>query len=361
MKKEPITFLGVGDIIIDREKPETMFQHVGEVLRSGDITFANCDQVYSDKGYLILGHGTHSDPKNIPALLYAGLDVVSLANNHMFDRGEVALLDTMERFKAANLPYVGAGKNLDEAHQPVILERKDTRVGFLAYSSVHPEKSEAKKDSPGVCPIRVWTFYESKTHQQPGGEPRIVTVPYIEDLMAMVEDIRKLRSLVDVIVVSFHWGVHFVPRVIPLYCFDVGHAAINAGADLILGTHTHILKGIEVYKGKVIFYSTNNFACEIGPGALKGSTNQTIPQSVLAWFKSAEVRKTLITKAIIEDGKITRVSFIPCYINDQLEPEIVTRNDTGGKEIFEYMKDISTSEGLKVNFSWDKDEVLISP
>jgi poly-gamma-glutamate capsule biosynthesis protein CapA/YwtB (metallophosphatase superfamily) len=361
MEKGPITLLGVGDIIIDREKPETIFKYVGDVLRSGDIAFANCDQVYSDKGYLIHGHGTHSDPRNIPALHYAGLDVVSLANNHMFDRGAEALLDTMERLKVAGLPYVGAGKNLAEAHLPVILERKGTKIGFLAYSSVHPQESEAKKDSPGVCPIRVWTFYESKPHQQPGGEPQIITVPYIEDLMAMLEDIRKLRSQVDVVVVSFHWGVHFVPRVIPMYCLDVGHAAIDAGADLILGTHTHILKGIEVYKGKVIFYSTSNFASEIGPGALKASEGSSIPRTVLAWFKSPEVRKTLIAKTIIERGKINRVSFIPCFINDQLEPEIVTRNDTRGQEVYDYMKDISKSQGLSVNFSWDGDEVLITP
>src|SRR4030042_5382601 len=110
MKKELITLLSIGDIIIDREKPETIFQHVAGVLRSADITFANCDQMYSDKGYLILGHGTNSEPRNIPALLYAGLDVVSLANNHAFDWGKEALLDTMARLKEAGLPYVGAGK-----------------------------------------------------------------------------------------------------------------------------------------------------------------------------------------------------------------------------------------------------------
>ena len=88
----------------------------------------------------------------------------------------------------------------------------------------------------------------------------------------MVSDIQQLKSQVDVTVISYHWGQHFLPWVIPMYCFDIGHAAVDAGADLILGTHAHMLKGIEVYKGKVIFYSTGNFAIELGPGTIIGKT-----------------------------------------------------------------------------------------
>jgi poly-gamma-glutamate capsule biosynthesis protein CapA/YwtB (metallophosphatase superfamily) len=359
MKKEPITLIGVGDIIIDRKKPDTIFQHVAEVLRAADITFANCDQVYSDKADLVHGHGTPSESRNIPALLYAGLDVISLANNHAFDWGKEALLDTFVRLKEAGLPYVGAGKNIAEARQPVILERKGTKVGFLAYSSVHPKGYEAGDDKPGLAPVRVWTFYEAADHQ-PGTAPRIITIPYKEDVAAMVEDIKKLKSQVDVVVISFHWGVHFVPRVIPMYCFDVGHAAIDAGADLILGTHPHILKGIEVYQGKVIFYSTQNFAAEIGPAqmSMKGGPDM---KRLRSWFRSREVRQTIFAKAIIEDGEIKRVSYIPCYVNNQGQPEIMTRNDPKGQQVFNYMEDISRSEKLPVQFSWDGDEVLIKP
>jgi poly-gamma-glutamate capsule biosynthesis protein CapA/YwtB (metallophosphatase superfamily) len=359
MKREALILLGVGDIIIDRKKPETIFRHVAEVMNSADIVSANCDQVYSDKGYLIHGHGTSSDPRNIPALLYAGFSVLSMANNHVLDRGTEALLDTLARLKAAGLPYVGAGKNMAEARQPVILERKGTRVGFLAYSSVHPKGSEAEDDKPGIAPVRVWTIYE-QVDAQPGTPPRIVTVPYQEDLVAMVKDIKKLKAQVDVAVVYFHWGLHNVPRVIPRYCIDVGHAAVDAGADLILGTHTHILKGIEMYQGKAIFYSTSNFAAEIGPGALQGSAGSSIPAKVLEWFKTPEARKTIIAKAIIEGGKISKVSYLPCYINSRLEPEIMARADKKGQEVYRYMEDISSSEGLPVHFTWAGDEVQIT-
>ena len=106
--------------------------------------------------------------------------------------------------------------------------------------------------------MRASTFYE-QVDWQPGTPPRIVTLANKDDLAAMVEDIKKVRPLVDVLIMSIHWGVHHVPAVIAMYQKEVGHAAIDAGVDIILGHHAHILKAVEVYKGKVIFYSIGNF------------------------------------------------------------------------------------------------------
>jgi poly-gamma-glutamate capsule biosynthesis protein CapA/YwtB (metallophosphatase superfamily) len=107
MKKPAVTFLGVGDVVIDLDQPETAFRHVADVLRSGDITYANCEQALSDKGSPNPRQAIHSEPRNIPAFLYAGFDIVSLANNHTQDWGKEALLDTMSRLKEAGLAYVG--------------------------------------------------------------------------------------------------------------------------------------------------------------------------------------------------------------------------------------------------------------
>jgi poly-gamma-glutamate capsule biosynthesis protein CapA/YwtB (metallophosphatase superfamily) len=137
MKKESITLMGVGDVLIDREQPETIFRHVDRVIRSADIAYANCEQALSDKGIPNPIQAAHHDSRNLKAFLSAGFDVVSLANNHSLDWGKEALTDTFSRLKAAGLPFVGAGYNLAEAHQPVVLERKGNKVGFLAYSSVH--------------------------------------------------------------------------------------------------------------------------------------------------------------------------------------------------------------------------------
>lgn len=360
--------MGVGDILIDREEPETIFRHVAPVLSAADVAFANLEQTYSEKGYLIRGHGTNSEPRNIPPLSYAGFDVVSLANNHTLDWGVENLLDTLERLTAAGLPYAGAGKNLAEARRPIILERKGTTLGILAYSCVHPKGYEAEEDKPGLAPVRVWTIYEQVDYQ-PGTPPRVITMPYKEDLAAMTEDIRQLRQLVDVVIVSIHWGLHIIPKIIPMYCFDIGHAAVDAGADLILGTHPHILKGVEVYKEKVIFYSTGNFACEIGPAQRQKGGDFAVklverygcvPDPECPTYNlSRESRSTLIVKAAIEDGTIKQVSYIPCFVNKYSEPEIVSADSPLGQEVYKYVEDISASEHLPVHFSWDRDEVLV--
>jgi hypothetical protein len=364
MKKGAISLLALGDILIDRENPESIFQYVADVTRAADITFANAEQGFCKNGEPSPIHASYSDPRNIPALLYAGIDVLSLANNHTLDWGTDGLLDSLDRLKTAGLPVVGAGKDLSRARQPVILERKGTKVGFLAYSCTGPDGYEAEEDKPGYAPVRIWTIYE-KLDYQPATPPRIVSFPYKDDLSAMVEDIKKLKTQVDVVIISFHWGQHILPRVIPMYCFEVGHAAIDAGADLILGGHTHILKGIEMYKGKVIFYSLNNFACELGPGTLGLKVNTRNTKKIRQIYGSSshhpEAKATLIAKALIEKGELKQVSYIPCYINKGEEPMIVTQKDLKGQEVFNYIEDISKSEGLPVNFSWDGDEVLISP
>jgi Bacterial capsule synthesis protein PGA_cap len=368
MVNQTVTLFGLGDIIIDREKPETIFQHVADVTSSADITFANGEQMYSDKGIASPVHTLPSNPQNISALLYAGIDVLSLANNHVLDWGPEALLDTIARLNDAGLPTVGAGKNLFEARHPLILERKGVKVGFLAYACTGPQGYEANADKPGHAPVRALTIYEQIDYQ-PGTPPNIITVPYPGDLLAMVEDIQKLKAQVDVAVVSFHWGQHLLPRIIPMYCLDVGHAAVDAGADLILGGHPHILKGIEVYRGKVIFYSMCNFTLEIrpkdwnstgAPSKTKKIYNFPLDPEYPNYPMPRESRATLIVKALIENQGIKRVSYLPCYINKQSEPEIVTRQDKRGQEVFSYMEDISRSENLSVHFSWDGDEVLIS-
>jgi hypothetical protein len=371
MKKEAITLLGTGDLLIDREEPATIFRHVAGVLKSADITFANSEQTFADGGYLIRGHGTNSESRNLPAILSAGFDVISLANNHTLDWGTENLLATLEKLEKAGLPYVGAGRNIDEARRPVILQRKGNRVGFLAFSSVHPKGYEAGEDKPGLSPIRIWTIYE-QTDYQPGTPPRIVTIPYKEDLAAMVDSIKKLKSESDVVIVSMHWGQHIIPRVIPDYCIEVGHAAVDAGADLILGTHTHIGKGIEMYRGKAIFYSTGNFAAEIGP-AQTGAAGAQFPHKLVEEYGAVvdpecptfslphESRRTMIVKSLIEGGAIKRISFIPCFVNKNVEPEIVPRSNPLAGEVYDYFEDISRSEGLSVNFAWDGDEVLVLP
>jgi len=169
-----------------------------------------------------------------------------------------------------------------------------------------------------------------------------------------------------------HCGVHMVPAVVAMYQKEAAYAAIDAGADLVLQHHAHILKGIEVYKDKAIFYGLGNFMVDRvpkEPGLPTGDPFfrnmrelyhiKTIP----GWEKypyHPDARNTVIAKAYIKDKKIEKVTYIPAYINRNAEPEVVTRNNPLSQTVFDYVKQISESEDLKVRLSWEGDEVLIS-
>jgi poly-gamma-glutamate capsule biosynthesis protein CapA/YwtB (metallophosphatase superfamily) len=361
MKKEPITLVGVGDVIIDRPRPETMFRHVSNVLQSADITYANMEQVLSDRGTPDPRQVVHSSSNVVNAYLAHKVDILSLATNHAMDWGEEGLLGTLETLERAKIPHLGAGRNLEEARMPVILERKGVRVGFLNYCTVARPDYAATKNSPGMAFIRVLTLYE-RVDYQPATPPLIISMTHKEDLAYIVESVKKLKTKVDVVVLLVHWGQHMLPAVIPDYCKEIAHAAVDAGADVIIGGHPHILKGIEMYKGAPIFYSLGNFAVELRSDLRERDLEHIAFLHNYYYIQDkTERRKTMIAKLKIEDGAVSRVSYIPAYENDDKEPEIVGRNDPRGMGVFSYVQEISEREGLQVHFEWDGDEVLVLP
>jgi poly-gamma-glutamate synthesis protein (capsule biosynthesis protein) len=375
-KKELVTLIAVGDVSPNRDDPPSIFRHCGDVFQTADIVFGQLESPLSDRGTpMFVNHAPcRLASKNVSALTEkgAGFDVMSFACNHAMDYGWEAFFDTLDSLKKHNIPVVGAGRNIQEAMRPVILERKDTKVGFLAYLSIISPGLVAEEDTPGCAPLRSSHYYE-QVDFQPGSPPRIITKLFPEDRKAMEDEVKKLRSQVDVLVVSMHCGVHFVPAMVAMYQKEAAYAAIDAGADLVLQHHAHILKGIELYKGKTIFYGLGNFALEHSlhfPGKLKpkNPTYRSLREfyhikPIPGWPKyryHPDARNTIIAKAYIQDKKIQKVTYIPAYINPDMEPEVVTRKDPKAQGVFDYVKQISESEDLKANFSWEGDEVSIS-
>jgi len=374
-RQDVLTLVGVGDISPIRDDPPSIFRHCGDVFRTADIVFGQMESPLSDRGtpMFIPGAPKRSPIKNVSALTAegAGFDVMSFACNHAMDYGWEAFFDTLEVLKKHNIAVVGAGKNIEEARKPAILERKGTKVGFLAYISIMPNGLVAEEGIPGCVPLRASHFYQQWDFQ-PGTPPLIITKLFPEDKEAMEEDIARLRPQVDVLVVSMHCGLHMVPTTLAMYQKEAAYAAIDAGADLVLQHHAHILKGIEVYKGKIIFYGINHFAYEFSshPGQPKARdrTYGNIRQfygikPIPGWEKfrfHPDARKTVIAKTYIQNRSIRKVTYIPAYINPDIEPEVVTRKEARAQEVFDYIKQISESQDLEVKFSWDGDEVLIS-
>ena len=263
---------------------------LAEVIGAGDIFMANQEFPFSHRGTPAPDkqYTFRLAPERVSLLQEMGVDIVTLANNHALDYGTEALLDTCEILDEAGIRRVGAGKNLDEARAPVILEAQGKKIGFLGASRVIPVTSwNASSQSPGML-----TTYD----------PAI-----------LLEEIKKLRPLCDYLVVYVHWGIERDERP-QEYQRALGQQYIDAGADLVIGSHPHVLQGIEYYKGKPIVYSLGNFV-----------------------FGSSIPRTALLTA--VWDGEETRLSLTPAVSGGGFTRAVT---DAGEQAAFcQYMTEIS--------------------
>ncbi len=330
-----VTLMAVGDTAPYIEPPESIFQNVKQILSEADIRFVQVERTFSDRGTQFeLSSSPHTkvSPHLISAYTWAGFDVAGLATNHSMDFGPVAALDTIENFKKHNIKTIGTGANIADARKPAIIDKKGIRIAFLGYCSVLLPQYWATENRAGVAPIRAHTYY-APYEFQPGAPARVFTVAEKEDIEAMQDDIRKIRSEVDFVVCSMHWGVHWVPRYIADYQIEVGHAAIDAGCDLIIGHHAHLLKGIEIYKNKPIIYSLGNFAMSRSPGAM----GYCIPEGKYTFAEVYDIHispdytykhkdfyhHSAIAKTEFSmDGNL-KLSMIPVFIEDGPKPTVV--------------------------------------
>jgi poly-gamma-glutamate capsule biosynthesis protein CapA/YwtB (metallophosphatase superfamily) len=367
--KDEISLIATGDIGPLRENSEELFELVKPYIKAADVAIAQLEKNLSERGTIQLNIPrslARTYPRLAGVLADTGFDVVSFASNHTLAFSNDAFYDTLDNLAKAGLKVVGAGRNIQEARKPVIMDVKGTKIGFLAYCSVVPKGFEAWEDKPGLAPVRVNTAYEQEDWN-PGSPAKVYTIPYADDMKAMVNDIKKLRSQVDVLVVSQHWGIHLIPGLIAGYQYEVGHAAIDAGADIIIGHHAHVLKGIEVYKGKVIFFSLCNFVMEHPQKLVKGHVIgdlhrqyglKTDPEYTTYAFP-IDAQKTGMVKCTIKDKKIARVGFIPAMINKNSQPEPLKATDPRGDKVLEYIKWANDTQGIETKFRRQDDEIVV--
>jgi poly-gamma-glutamate synthesis protein (capsule biosynthesis protein) len=217
-------------------------------LKNGDIAVGNLEAP-------IAGGGTEfadkrfrfrADPRSAGALKRAGFSVLTLANNHVMDFGEAALRETTGNLDANGILHPGAGPSLVAARQPAFVQAKGAKIAFLAYSLTHPPEFYATRDRAGTAP----------------GWPGLFRA-----------DIARAKAAADYVVVSFHWGREGAASPRP-YQIAAAHAAVDVGADVVLGHHPHVLQGIERYNRGIILYSLGNFAF--------GSLSRAADRSIIA-------------------------------------------------------------------------------
>ncbi|WP_240353333.1 CapA family protein [Cohnella algarum] len=238
-----VTLAFVGDILpaarvgelMDKNGVDYPFAASKSILEAADITAGNLEAPITERGtpaenkkYVFKGK-----PEYLAGLKNAGFDIVSLANNHTLDQGWEGLSDTMDHLNDAGIQHVGAGRDDTEAFTPVYIESNGITVAYIGVTNIVPVTEwKADKNNPGVAEAY--------------------------DLTRSKAAIQAARKLADVVVVMVHWGEELNENPVERQT-DRSHAFIDAGADLVIGSHPHILQGFESYKGKWIAYSLGNF------------------------------------------------------------------------------------------------------
>ncbi len=344
-----LTLIAGGDVGPIIEPVDRLAELVAPVLREADFRIAQCERSYSERGcyqeWRTIPGGLHTrqHPRLASVFQAAGINLISLASNHMLDWGYDPLFDTIDLFRKMGIPTIGGGRNAEEARRPAIIEKNGVKVAILGYCSVLRDGQAAGANKPGIAPIRASTSYDPIDFQ-PGSPPNIISVPLEEDIVAMQEDIKKAKEQADSVVIFIHWGIRWVPKIVAAYQPPVAYAAIDAGADIILGHHSHVPKAVEIYKGKACFYSIGNLMTT-------GSHDKRLPvEWNLFWWKPdpdslfgfpIHCKRTILPKIVFSKQGIERISFLPAYINKLAQPEVLDSNNPRFQEIVEYMEWVS--------------------
>jgi poly-gamma-glutamate synthesis protein (capsule biosynthesis protein) len=269
------TLILTGDVnLMNVSDPAVPFRRVKPVFDAADVVFSNleCCLYRPPVAQSFHNEGFYADPDvGAAALRDAGIAAVGIANNVNY--GDTPILSSIAALDAAGIPHTGAGANLAAATAPVIVERAGLRFGFLQRSSVFwPTNHEAGPHDPGIATLRGHTAYQVPMHKtrpeipplnRPGIPPVIVTWADPAYLKQFTDDIRALREKADIVVASCHWGLG---KDVLQYMRDIAHAAIDAGADIVIGHGPHYSLATESYRGKPIFYGLGSFSFHTGHG-----------------------------------------------------------------------------------------------
>ncbi|AXJ08569.1 CapA family protein [Arthrobacter sp. PM3] len=209
------------------------------LLRQADVRIANLECVLASGGAPEPGKVFHfrSDPKNVASLLAAGIDVVSLANNHVLDFGEDAFREMFPVLDGHGILHAGAGPDLDAARRPAVRRVAGTAVGFLAFTDNQPDW-EAGAATPGIYYVPV-----------DDGGPRVA---------ALLEQVRQTKARVQFLILSAHWGGNWGSDA-PAGHQDLARDLIDAGADVVFGHSPHVFRGVGIHRNRPVIFSAGDF------------------------------------------------------------------------------------------------------
>jgi len=276
------TLLAVGDIMLGRRiykniqkrgSEEYPFGKVKEVLSTGDLLFGNLEAPFCKKGTKPISLTKEvllrAPVEAAPILGRAGFNMVSLANNHSLDYGQVGLETTLKVLDQQQITAIGVYKRKEKKQTPFYLEQKGIRFVFLAYSSVSPALFDDHQIDLVVAPS------------------------YLPEVK---RSIQEASTKSDFVIVSFHWGIEDQNNPTEAQ-IKMAHAAVDAGAALVIGHHPHVLQGVEIYKQGIIFYSLGNFVFDIQ----REATWQSVILKVV--FQKNGIENYKLIPVVLEEGQ----------------------------------------------------------
>lgn len=317
MARSNLSLIAVGDLVPTRRlwregaPANREFAMTVDQLHRADVVFGDLEMPLSARGTprekLIT---FRADPALAEDLSLIGFDVLSLANNHSMDFGEEALLDTIAALESRGIRHVGAGKDIAVATAPVVVEVNGWALGVAAWSCLLPVGSAAGERRAGHAPLHVTSAYEVSAHhemEEPAHPPVVRSWPKAGELQAAAQTIADLRSRVEFVMASVHWGYGF-GTAIAEYQPTIAHALIDAGADIVVGNHVHAIHAVEVYKSKAILYSPGNFISQ--------QPREEEPPEVLAIYDQMSPDGYMAT-AEIEPGGRYQLRLTPITMDDE--------------------------------------------
>jgi hypothetical protein len=366
-KTDSLKLMLVGDLILDEPDPDSFFEPSRSILQQADLLVGHVEVPHTRRGRENSSDvpAPPSNPEHLAALKRAGFHIATLAGNHISDAGPNGIEDTIATLRQLDIATTGAGMNRAEARNPAIVARRGLKVGTLSYNCVGPKDSWAGENKPGCAYVQVITHYELD-HASPGGPPRIYTFVEPDSAEVMLTDVGDLRRAVDVLIVALHKGIGHTPATLAMYERPLAKAAIDAGADIVVGHHAHILQGIEIYKGRPIYHGLGNFVTVTR--ALNIEANSSPKR--LEWARRRrelfgfepdpdyptypfhpEARNAMIAVCEIGADGVRKAGFIPCWVNPDGRPEICG-DDARGRAVALYIEQITRKAGLRAGFEW---------
>ncbi len=314
-----LTVAAVGDMHFDRRVKELIVREgglaplklVAEHLARADVTVGNLESPLSSRGTPLPGKDVHfrGDPRGIEGLAASDFTFLALANNHILDYGTEALMDTVASLDLAGIGYAGAGIDRAAAWKPAVATYGDTTVAFLSFSHILPAGFIAGDSRPGLAPGRT-------------------------DMAAVTSAISAAKAEYDYVLVSFHWGVEYVDDANGDQVRD-GRAAIDAGADMVLSHHPHVIQGVEFYNGGLIAYSLGDFVFD---------------------HYSRKTGEAFVLDAELGPHGVANVRATPVYLQGFGQPKFVSGSEA--TDILERLKRISGPHGTSVVIEGDTARLL---